>query len=54
MNANTAVALINVTLILAVVAISLAGLFLFSSFSGLWSILMLVFMYSTEIKGDAK
>lgn len=50
MNAYTAVALINVVLVLTVCAISLAGLFIFGSFGGLWSILMLFFMMSTETK----
>jgi len=54
MNASAAVALINVSLVLTVAAISLAGLFMFDSFNGLWSILMLFFMNSTSSKGDDK
>lgn len=48
MNNMTAIAIINTSIILTVCAISLAGLFMFQSFNGLWSILMMFFMASSS------
>ena len=48
MNAFTSIAITNTALVLAVAAISLTGLFMFGSFNGLWSILMLLFMQTAK------